>query len=146
MFKHNLLLVYRRCIAEGGPKSDWIAQYLEFDGSNTSLSHDDSLNEPRVYDALFSEEGKHDMAQLFLDLLQKMNGIPYEHCTDVLDALAVFQYVAALALWKYHKDVGKPIESFTREFDRIDVQNERIRLYELAQQTPSESITTGLFR
>lgn len=134
MFNQILLLVYRLFLSEGGRKKiNWIEQYLGFDGS-VALSSDDKRNEPGAYEAIFSEEHRAKLEQLHLKLLNEMNGVPYQQCGDVLEALAFIQEISATALWKYHQSVGTMNEEFVRDFDRLDVSDERVRLYESAQK------------
>lgn len=63
-----------------------------------------------------------------------MSGVPYPQCGDFLDALAFIQEISATALWKYRQGVGDAVEDFVRNFDRLDVSDERIRLYDCAQE------------
>lgn len=133
MFSQILLLVYRLFLHEGGRKINWMEQYLGYDG-RAALSSDDMKNVPSTYEAIFSEEHRPKMEQLYLKLLNEMNGIPYGQCGDVLEALAFLQEASATALWKYHQNVGVVIEEFVRDFDRLDVSHERVRLYEKAQK------------
>ena len=86
-----------------------------------------------MYSALFTGECRLDMETLYLRLLREMRNIPYEQCEDLLEALAFLQQVVATAIWKYHHDVGKHMEAFARDFDRLDVESERMRLYEYAK-------------
>lgn len=140
MFNQILLLVYRLFLSEGrGKRINWIEQYLGFNGS-VGLSADDRRNEPSAYEAIFSEEHRAKLEQLQLKLLNEMNGVPYQQCGDVLEALAFIQEISATALWKYHQSVGAMTEEFVRDFDRLDVSDERVRLYESAQKHWEKSI------
>jgi hypothetical protein len=133
MFNQVLLLVYRLFLHGGGRKIDWMEQYLGYDGRG-ALSSDDMKNEPSAYEAIFSEENRPKLEQLYLELLHEMSGISYGQCENVLEALAFLQEASATALWKYHQNVGMMIEEFVRDFDRLDVPSERVRLYEKAQK------------
>lgn len=134
MFNQLLLLVYRLVLSEGRRKRiNWIEQCLGFNGG-VGISADDRRNEPSAYEAIFSEEHREKLEQLHLKLLNEMNGVPYQQCGDVLEALAFIQEISATALWTYHHSVGAMNEQFVRDFDRLDVSNERIRLYESAQK------------
>lgn len=133
MFNQILLLIYRLFLHGGGRKTNWMEQYLSYDDRNV-LSSGDMKNEPSMYKAVFSEENRPKLEKLYLKLLNEMNGAPYQQCRDVLDALAFIQEVSATALWKYHQNVGAVVEEFVRDFDRLDVPEERVRLYEKAQE------------
>ena len=133
MFNQILLLIYLLFLHEGGRKINWMEQYLGCDGRAT-LSSDDLMNELSTYEAIFSEEHRLKLEQLYLGLLNEMNGIPYPLCGDILEALEFVQVISATALWKYHQNVGAVIEEFVRDFDRLDVPDERVRLYEKAQK------------
>lgn len=63
-----------------------------------------------------------------------MVGIPYSQCEKMIDMLAFMQEILAAALWKYNQKVEVDMENFAREFDRLDVEGERVRLYESVQK------------
>ncbi|MFC3653317.1 hypothetical protein ACFONN_17280 [Dyella humi] len=134
MFNQILLLIYRLFLHRGGRKINWMEQYLGYDG-RAALSSDDIENESSAYETIFSEEHRPKLERLYLDLLNEMDGVPYPQCGDVLEALTFIQEISATALWKYHQSVGTVIEEFVRDFDRLDVPDERARLYEKAQNT-----------
>jgi hypothetical protein len=133
MFNEILLRVYRLFLDKSGHKINWIEQYLGFD-DGVALSLDDKRNEQSVYASLFSEEGRLELEQLYLTLISEMKGVPYEHCSGILEALMFLQEISAVALWKYHQNVGEKMELFVRDFDRLDVPSERVRLYKIAQE------------
>ena len=132
MFSQILLLVYRLFLDGGRRKINWIEQRLGFDG-NIALSLDDKRNEPSAYESIFSQEHRPNVEQLYRELLGEMKGVPYQQCDDILDALVFLQEISAIALWKYHQSLGAAMEAFVRDFDRLDVPDERIRLYESVQ-------------
>ena len=136
MFNQNLLFIYRLFLHGGGRKINWMEQYLGYDG-RAALSFDDMKNEPRAYEAVFSEEHRPKLEQLYMKLQNEMKGTPYQQCADVLETLAFIQEISATALWKYHQNVGAVIEEFVRDFDRLDVPEERVGLYEKAQKLHS---------
>lgn len=47
-----------------------------------------------------------------------------------IPAIIFFHDVLAAAMWKFHMDISADFEQFVREYDRLDVKTERIRLYE----------------
>lgn len=133
MFNQILLLIYRLFIGDGGRRVNWIEKRFGFD-TGIALSSDDRRNEPGTYEVFFSPEHQAKLEQLYLELLNEMNGVPYQQCGDVLDALAFIQEISAAALWKYRQRVGVTIEEFVRDFDRLDIPEERVRLYKSAQK------------
>lgn len=133
MFNKILLLSYRLFLGEGGRRVNWMEQRFGFD-VEIALSSDDRRNEPETYAALFSQNNKINIEELYVELLDEMNGIPYHKCGDILDMLTFIQEISATALWRYHQGVGTVIEKFVRDFDRLDVPDERVRLYRSAQK------------
>jgi hypothetical protein len=133
MFNQNLLLIYRLFISKGGRRANWIEERFGFDGG-IALSPDDRRNELYAYETLFSPGQKAELEQLYLELLDEMNGVPYPQCGELLDALAFIQEISATALWKYCQRGGGVVENFVRDFDRLDLSDERIRLYDSAQK------------
>jgi hypothetical protein len=132
MDNQPLLLIYRLYLDKGGKRSNWIESNLGYD-PRKSLSVDDRRNEPETYEAAFSKEYQPIVERLYLQLMDEMKGLRSEQCTDALEALVSLQWIGSLALWKYHQNVGEKFEAFVREFDRLDVPGERLRLYEVAQ-------------
>ncbi len=131
MFEEVLMTVYRLFLSKGG-RVQWIDQKMDMD-CEISLSLDDVRNEHDVYVPLFSEANRSKVECIYLALLNEMNGASFEQCGEALKALAFLQEVASVALWKYSLNVGGKIEEFIRQFDRLDVPSECIRLYESAQ-------------
>lgn len=108
-------------------------RYLSYDGKG-ALSADDIRNEASAYETLFNRTNKPKIERLYFELLNGMSGVPYDQCGDVLAALEFLQEISAAAQWKYHQNVGGVVEGFVRNFDRLDVPGERVRLYETAQE------------
>lgn len=133
MFNESLLLIYSLFLHRGGQKINWIEQYIGYD-NRTERSSDDMKNEQSAYEVVFSEKNRPILEQLYMKLQNEMNGVTYQQCGDVLEALAFIQEMSATALWKYHQKVGVIIEDFVRDFDRLDVPEERIRLYQKTQK------------
>ena len=65
--------------------------------------------------------------------LEKLTHRPYSECYDAILRLGFIQTVFAIALFKYRIPISKRFERFGREFERLDVEGERKRLYDLAQ-------------
>lgn len=125
--------IYFLSINRGGSKIGWMEQYFGNNRTDT-ISIDDERNEPDLYATLFSEKCRSKIELLYLRLLSEIKKIPYEKCNDVIKVLMFIQEVAATALWKYHCDIGQALESFVRDFDRLDVTTEQRRLHEKVQQ------------
>gem|GEM_PF-2344291 len=62
-----------------------------------------------------------------------MRGTSYEDAADILEALAFIQEVTAIALWRFDCPMSRVLKEFARDFDRLDVPEERYRLYQSAQ-------------
>lgn len=121
--------IYRIFLESGGRKIFWIERSVGLDESKV-VSVDDKRNEPELYSNLFSGECRENMEELYMAMLKQMRETPFEHCDDLMEAAAFLQQVMATAMWKYHQDIGEAMEKFTREFDRLDVSAERVRLHE----------------
>ena len=132
MFNHTFTIIYHLFLHGGGQHVGWIEKYLEYDDS-VELTHDDIRNESGAYESLFDDENRAEFELLYYSLLHGMKELTYEQSGSMLSALEFLQYVVATGLWKYHQNVGKPLEEFAREFDRLDVPAERVRLYEKAK-------------
>lgn len=132
MFNKNLLNIYRLFLNRGGRKINWMEKWLGFDDV-APVSDDDKMNESNTYAVIFSDEHRQEMEQIFQYIINNMKGLSYIQCEDSLEALAFIQEISATGLWKYHQNVGTKIEKFIRDFDRLDVPTERIRLYENIQ-------------
>jgi len=86
-----------------------------------------------MYEELFSLECKGYVLDLLEKLMAEMKVLRFEESGEVLDGLEFVQNVGATALWKFNRSLDSEVESFVREFDRLDVIEERERLYSLAQ-------------
>lgn len=133
-----LLLIYKLLLDQGGDRAPAIERYLEFDISQPA-SEDDKINEQIIYSTLFNENLPR-IERIFINLLEDMRGTPFEQCDTTIDGLALLQSIISTALWKYHQNVGETLEHFARDFDRLDVPEERVRLYKAAGSKGSESL------
>lgn len=133
MFNQILLLIYRLFLHGGGKKIIWMEQYLGYK-NKVKLSSDDIKNESFAYASVFLENNRITLEKIYIKLKSEMNGIPYKQCEEILDALEFIQQISATAMWKYNQNVGVMIEEFVRNFDRLDVPKERIRLYNETQK------------
>ncbi|NUA32215.1 hypothetical protein [Cupriavidus basilensis] len=97
------------------------------------MSDDDIRNEPEIYKDLFSTSCEVLVSDIYDSAMERMRGVPYEMCEPELDALAFIQEIVAVAMWRFKIGVGEKLEIFSREFDRLDVREERNRLHQSAQ-------------
>lgn len=133
MNKQILHLIYCMFLNRGGKRICCIEKIFKFE-EVTVVPTDGWRNESELYSSLFTGESRLELETLYLELLRDMRNVPYEQCEDLLEALTFLQQMLATAMWKYHHDVGWKMEAFTRDFDRLDVESERMRLYQYAQQ------------
>jgi hypothetical protein len=135
MCKNLMLTIYRLMLTRSSARAALIEERLGFDRNAAPLSEDDSRNERDIYISLFSEDCRPFVEGLVLDMSKELSALPYERSADVLSSLALVQEMIATALWKYKCAVGPRLESFAREFDRLDRDEERLRLYEHTRRT-----------
>jgi hypothetical protein len=94
-----------------------------------------SLREADVYKLIFSTAHRLKIERLYKALMNSMRTVAYENCEDTIKALSFIQEMAATAIWKYDCRIGKLLERFITEFDRLDLGSEQLRLYRDAQST-----------
>jgi hypothetical protein len=83
----ELLLIYRLFISKGGRIANWIEERFGF-ARGIALSPGHRRNELYAYETLFSPGQKAELEQLYLELLDEINGVPYPQGGELLDALA----------------------------------------------------------
>jgi hypothetical protein len=135
MCRRYLLDIYRAFYERGRVRICTVERWVALEGDLRPLSEDERRNERETYADLFSDECRADVEFLYQTAMREMRGKPYELSGGVLEALDFLQQVVATALWKYRSSVGETLESFAREFDRLDVEDERRRLHALAQDS-----------
>lgn len=96
------------------------------------VSEDDRRNEPAFYSDLAHDRG-HLLSQCLGSLVAALRAVAYEESAQVFTGLEFLQSILANMLWRYGLDVAEHLETFTRDFDRLDVPDERLRLYQMAQ-------------
>ncbi|MGZ0713734.1 hypothetical protein [Pseudomonas palleroniana] len=106
---------------------------INYIDGNLVFSEDFLRNESAMYEELFSLQCKRYVLDLLEKLMNEMKGLKFEESGEVLDGLEFVQHVGATALWRFHCNLDSGLERFVREFDRLDVVEERERLYSLAQ-------------
>ena len=131
--RDHLLVVYRGYAERTRTRVAFIDQAISCPAEIGSLSDDERRNEPTTYAALFSDECRSFLEDLYEEAMRMMRGRPLVDCEDTVKGLAFLQEVAATALWRHQYPVGDTLASFAREFDRLDVPSERERLHARAQ-------------
>jgi hypothetical protein len=129
----HLLVVYRAYSARTGARVGFLERVISCPADIIQLSDDERRNVPEIYAALFSNECRLFVEELYEKAVSMMRGRPFGDCEEALECLVFLQEVAATALWAYRCPVGKTLESFARDFDRLDVPAERERLHARAQ-------------
>lgn len=130
----SLRTIYCSFLENGGARIVCIEAYLNINGEDCSLSLDDRLNIEDNYRSLFTEPGPSSVETLYRNLLLSLRDVPYKSCADMLYGFQFLQVVLATALWKYKLSTGDALENFAREYDRLDVEEEKRRLYLSAQK------------
>lgn len=133
MCKTYLLVTYRAFFEQVRIRIAFIERWLSFVGELQPLSEDERRNERETYAGLFSDDCRSSVEELYWTAMREMRGQPYALAGDVVEALAFLQTTVATGLWKHRCKVGETLESFARDFDRLDVHDERKRLHTLAQ-------------
>jgi hypothetical protein len=130
MCANHLAVLYRLYLDRGASRIALIEEDAEIDVT-VLLTEDDRRNEPVHYERLFSRECLGSVLNLYVAIKKRIKSCSYEEAADPLIALAFLQEIVATALWKYELDPSEGLTEFAREFDRLDIEAERIRLYEL---------------
>lgn len=126
-------IIYMLFIRQEGQGSDFLERCIGYVAGDIIFSDDDLRNESFMYGELFSSKCSGYIFDLFKRSMAEMKGLGYEESKDILDGLDFIQRVGATALWKFNFSLSQDMERFVRDFDRLDVADERKRLYLLAQ-------------
>lgn len=120
------------------------AECLEKFVPNIQFKNMDSLTneEKRLETAKLFAEGGKVVGQLYQYLMQQLRSVRFEDADDIIFGLEFLHSAGATAMWQYHYSVPDYFARFIREFDRLDVPEERLRLYKLAKE-PSVSELQG---
>jgi hypothetical protein len=124
-------LVYRLRISAGTERAPLLEECCGFD-FGAGLSEDDLCNQREYFEKLFSNECQGAVVRAYGDISRGMASKALEEAARDLCALAFIQDIVATAMWKYDIDPGPILERFARDFDRLDVESERRRLYSSA--------------
>jgi len=131
-----VLTLYAKFYARTQRKIAIVSHWLALEGEPRSPSVDDHRNEPRTYASLFSEECRHTVDELLRLAMMQMRGATYAQSEDALECLSFLQEVISTAMWIHRCTVGQQLGSFARDYERLDLQEERKRIHAQAQ-TPS---------
>lgn len=133
MCEVTLQLIYFLFVRQKGARIPVLERYINYIDGSLVFSEDFMRNEPVMYKDLFSVKCKDYMLDLFRKLMTDLKVLKFEGSGEILDGLEFVQNISATALWKFNCDLVSEMEDFVREFDRLDVIEERKRLYLLAQ-------------
>lgn len=133
MCEITLQIIYFLFVHQKGRRLSVLEFYINYIDGDLVFSEDFLRNEPAMYEELFSLGCKGYVHDLLEKLMTGMKVLKFEESGEVLDGLEFVQNVGATALWRFNCDLDSEVESFVREFDRLDVVEERERLYLLAQ-------------
>ena len=133
MCEINLQIIYILFVRQKGRRLFALESFINYVDGSLVFSEDFVRNEPAMYEELFSPRCKGYVLDLLEKLMAEMKALKLEESGEILDGLEFVQNVGATALWKFNCDLASEVEGFVREFDRLDVVEERERLYLLAQ-------------
>lgn len=133
MCEITMQIIYFLFVHQKGRRLSVLESCINYIDGGLAFSEDFLRNEPAMYEELFSLECKGYVLDLLEKLMAEMKVLRFEESGEVLDVLEFVQNVGATALWKFNRSLDSEVESFVREFDRLDVIEERERLYSLAQ-------------
>ena len=132
--KPCLSAIYRAYRIRTAARIAFIDEWLGAEVEAPEPIIDDRRNEAALYAALFSNGCCAEIEDCFREAMRRMRGKSFSESEDDLNALAFLQDVVAAAMWKHRCDTGDMLETFAREFDRLDVEVERIKLHLRAQK------------
>lgn len=131
MCREAIYKIYITYVSGGGQAVDYVECYFGINVEHDSLPTGDSGVEQRTaYKHLFSNDCISVLCEFYAELAEKIVSVRYENSTDLLNAFSFLQWVLATGLWKFKAKLSSDLERFTRNFDRLDVESERVRLYE----------------
>ena len=127
----DLAAIYRTQAVRGSARVLSLEEALGFEG-DVAPSEDDLRNERINFERLFSGECNGYADGLYREAMSRLWGKPIGEAENELRVLAYLQNLVAVALWKHGLAPSETLEGFARQFDRLDVESERRRLYEIA--------------
>lgn len=130
-----LSVVYRLYVECGGVRARLVEDVLSKASPMAQLTVDDHRNERACYNTLFSGKCAAVVAGIFEKAKALMNGRPFSECDEMLVALDFIQAVVCKAMWQHGCNVDRELAVFAKEYDRLDLLDERKRLHASAQST-----------
>jgi hypothetical protein len=123
----HLMVAYRAYLAHGFSKSAMVDSLVgDIEIFDENISENDALK------AIFSHSCCGYMLDLFVICLHDLAKSDNIDKTYYLEALECLQTIFSTALWVSKAELPPLIESFTRDFDRLDMLSEQERLIEVA--------------
>lgn len=133
MCKDTVCSIYLLFIFRGGRRSLALESLIDFFREDFEFTEDLIRNEELMYEELFSLRNSGYFFGLYKQLMFNLKGLERKSSGDVLAGLEFIQDVSAKALWKFGCDLKGELKGFARDFDRLDVPEEKERLYTMAQ-------------
>lgn len=129
----NILRAYQIFASRTSIHVSELDEYIQ-----TYYNTSDGLIDPLVlefdiYRSAFSPEGLREIEDIFKESLRRMHGATFKESANEMRLLLFLSDLAAKGLWEYQLNIGEKLEWFTREFDRLDVPTEQMRLHKWAQ-------------
>jgi hypothetical protein len=126
-----LTTIYGLFVHRDGKRLPIVERYLGILVPPT-VSVDDRRNERATYEELAGKY-RDTLDDLLRHLLREMQMVSYEQSAELLDGAEFLQLVVSSTLWRYHFHLNDLLEQFARDFDRLDIPDERFRLYQFAR-------------
>lgn len=129
MCKKEILRIYLDHVSNGGNVIGY------FEKSFISSEHDEPISfgseseRRKVYENLFSESCQSVLGEVYSDLVRQIRDVDFDSAVDLISAFSFLQLMLATGLWKYKMQIPSGLEIFVRDFDRLDDESERLRLY-----------------
>jgi hypothetical protein len=124
--------VYRLHLERQGDRSFSIEHELNVN-VQVPVSADERRNEPDNFRRLFRTGDSPELLRLYQRLMRKMRGRHFEECTDEIAGLRFVAGVVMKAVMLYQADRTSELAKFSNAFDRLDVNDVRHQLWEMAQ-------------
>lgn len=123
---------YERVVARRGERSEFIEGFISC--ARGGIGVDPGSGGRASFAELFSLECRSLLEQIYNEALERMRRQSFGASAQTLVGLDHLQELIAVALWRHGLEVGELLDTFAREYDRLDVEEVRLRLYRLAQE------------
>jgi hypothetical protein len=133
MCKQHLAMLYRIYVLATRIRIQFIENWLIELPVFIPLTEDESRNELELYQEMFSAECRVELEQCYRNAMTSIQAQPFGKSQDVIRALAFLQGIVARAMWRYNCEAGQTLETFARQYDRLDDDSEQRRLHAEAQ-------------